>query len=230
MSEHELKGHIMRAIQLILAALSLSLATSSFSQGYTWTEYVSREDHFSVSFPDDPTIEEISYPTEYRINLPGRVYSYEDGGTLFSVTVVDYNSAIDIHNARNEDCRTSGGDGDLCQDDGPEDVRGAIVYATWNIMNRDDVDVIHYAHYNSDRVEGHNIRLIGDNGSLTTAVIHMHEDKLYVLEATVPRGAPAPGLFQISLAFLDDQYKRIRYDWVGTMLYSNGYPPTPRVR
>jgi len=220
----------MRLIQLTLATLSLSFVAPAFSQGYTWTEYISREDHFSVSFPGDPTIEEINYPTEYRITLPGRVYSYEDGGSLYSVTVVDYNDAIDIHNSRNEACQASGGDGDLCQDDGPEDIRGAIVYATWNIMQRDGVDIVHYAHYNSDRVEGHNIRLIGNDGSLITVVIHMHENKLYILEAMVPRGAPAPGLFQISLAFLDDEYNRIRYEWVGTMLYSNGYPPTPRVR
>ena len=220
----------MRVMQLILAVLLFNYVAVSFSQGYTWTEYVSRQDHFSISFPGDPSIEEVTFPTEYRITLPGRVYSYEQGNSLFSVTVVDYNNAIDIHLARNEQCRASGGDGDLCQDDGPEEIRGALVYASWNIMNRDDAKTVHYAHYNSDRVEGHNIRLIRDDGALITAVVHMHENKLYIVEATVPQGAPAPGLFQISLAFLDDEYNRIRYDWVGTMIYSNGSPPTPRVR
>ncbi len=220
----------MRALQLILISVLFFYASSAFSQGFTWSEYISRDDHFSISFPGDPSVEEISYPTEYRINLPGRVYSYEQNDHLFSVTVVDYNDAIDIHHARNERCRESGGDGDLCQDDGPEEVRGAIVYASWNILKRDDAKTVHYAHYNSDRVEGHNIRQIRDDGALITSVVHMHEDKLYIVEATVPKGRPAPGLFQISLAFLDEDYNRIRYDWVGTMLYSNGYPPTPRVR
>ena len=57
----------------------------------------------------------------------------------------------------------------------------------------------------------------------------MHENRLYILEATVPRGAPAPGLFQISMRFLDDEYQAVRYEWEETRLYSNGYPPPARV-
>jgi hypothetical protein len=56
----------------------------------------------------------------------------------------------------------------------------------------------------------------------------MHEDRLYILEANVPRGAPAPGLFQISVRFLDSQLRPVRYEWDGIQLYSNGYPPPPR--
>jgi hypothetical protein len=183
-----------------------------------------------VSFPGEPSVREIAYPTEYRISLPGRVYSHEDGAYLFSVTVVDYSDAVDIHLARVESCQAAGGDGDICQDDGPEEMRGALVYASWNIMNRDGVEVTHYAHYNSDRIEGHAIRLTNADESRTSAVVHMHEDRLYVLESTAPRGAPAPGVFQISLQFLDDEYAPVRYEWQGTQLYSNGYPPPPRIR
>jgi hypothetical protein len=200
------------------------------AQGVTWSEYVSRDDYFAISFPGEPTVEEIVYPTEYRIELPGRVYSYEQDGRRYAITVIDYRDAIDIHLARNEACRAAGGDGDQCQDDGPEEMRGAIVYASWNIMKRDGVTVEHYAHYNSDLVEGHAIRLTNADGSRTSAAIHMHEDRLYIIEATVPAGAPAPGLFQISMQFLDDEYKRVRYRWEGTRLYSNGYPPPARTR
>ena len=219
----------MRVIPLLSAALALVASETISAQGLTWTEYESRQDYFSVSFPGNPTIEEITYPTEYRIELPGRLYSYDDGSNRFSMTVIDYNDAVDIHLARNAACFAAGGDGDLCQDDGPEEMRGAIVYASWNIMNRDDVDVNHYAHYNSDRVEGHAIRLTNENGSRTSAAVHMHENRLYILEATVPRGAPAPGLFQISMRFLDDEYQAVRYEWEETRLYSNGYPPPARV-
>ena len=220
----------MRIVPYLSAAIALLLSSHALGQGMTWSEYISREDFFSVSFPGEPTVEQITYPTEYRISLPGRVYSYEQGPYRYSVTVVDYTGAIDIHLARNESCRAAGGDGDLCQDDGPEDIRGAIVYASWNIMNREDVDVDLYAYYNSDLVEGHNIRLTNPDGSRTSAVVHMHENRLYILEATVPRGAPAPGLFQISLQFLDSEYNRVRYSWDGIRLYSNGYPPPPRTR
>ena len=220
----------MRVVKLTSATLALSLSAPVFAQSFSWTEYVSREDYFSVSFPGEPSIEEITYPTEYRITLPGRVYSYEDGPYRYSVTVVDYKDAIDIHLARNESCRAAGGDGDLCQDDGPEEMRGALIYAAWNIMNRDGADVNHFAHYNSDLVEGLNVRLTEADGSRTSAIVHMHEDRLYILEATVPQRAPAPGIFQISMRFLDEDYRRIRYSWQGTRLYINGYPPPPRTR
>ena len=221
---------MMRIVPLTAAALALCAPWPGFAQSFAWTDYVSREDYFSVSFPGEPTVEAITYPTEYRITLPGRVYSYDDGPYRYSVTVVDYRDAIDLHLARNEACRAAGGDGDQCQDDGPEEMRGAIVYASWNIMNREGVEVNHYAHYNSDLVEGHNVRLINADASRTTAIVHMHEDRLYILEATVPPGAPAPGIFQISLRFLDSDYNRIRYSWQGTQLYINGYPPPPRTR
>jgi len=54
----------------------------------------------------------------------------------------------------------------------------------------------------------------------------MHENRLYILEGTVPAGAPAPALFQTSLGFLDKDGKGIRYETP----YSNGFPPPRRVR
>lgn len=218
----------MRLVLLMSAALILSASWPASAQD--WTEYVSREDFFSVSFPGEPMVEDITYAGEYRISLPGRVHSLENRRGDYSVTVVNYADAVEIHQERIKACTAAGGDGDSCQDDGPEEVRGAIVYASWNFINRDGVEVTHYAHYNSDRVEGHEIHLTNADQSRTFAVVHMHEDRLYILEATVPRGAPAPGLFQVSLRFLDDEWNAVRYQWVGTQLYSNGYPPPPRIR
>lgn len=219
----------MRRVLLISIA-SIWLSGLALAQGTTWTEFVSKQDLFSISFPGQPTVQAITYPTEYRITLPGRVYAHTNGGARYSVTVVDYSDAIKRHTERNAKCKADGGDGDECQDDGPEDVRGALVYASWNFMKRDGVKLTHYAHYNSDRVEGHEIHLTNPDGSRTFGVVHMHENRLYILEATVPKGAPAPGLFQISLRFLDKDLRPVRYEWQGIQLYSNGYPPPPRVR
>jgi len=218
----------MQRVSLMTAALVLCVSGPAFAQGATWTEYVSKADFFSISFPGAPKIQEITYPTEYRITLPGRVYSVENGGSRFSVTVVDYRDAMKLHEARNKKCAADGGDGDQCQDDGPEEIRGALVFASWNYIKRENAKVTHYAHYNSDRVEGHEIHLTNADRSRTFAVAHMHEDRLYILEATVPPGAPAPGLFQVSVRFLDKQWNPVRYEWEGTQLYSNGYPPPPR--
>jgi hypothetical protein len=218
----------MRFRAPVLAALILAMPMPAFAQ--EWTEFVSKQDYFSVSFPGQPAVREITYPTEYRITLPGRLYAVDGKRGRFSVTVVDYRDAMKIHEARNKKCVADGGDGDQCQDDWPEEMRGVLVYASWNFMKRDGVKLTHYAHYNSDRVEGHEVHLTNADGSRTFAVAHMHEDRLYILEATVPRGAPPPGIFQISLRFLDKEWRPVRYEWVGTQLYSNGYPAPPRVR
>jgi hypothetical protein len=215
---------------LLISIGSVCLSGLALAQGTTWTEFVSKQDFFSISFQGQPTVQAITYPTEYRVTLPGRVYAHGSGGARYSVTVVDYSDAIKLHAERNAKCKADGGDGDQCQDDGPEEVRGALVYASWNFMKRDGVKLTHYAHFNSDRVEGHEIHLTNADGSRTFGVVHMHENRLYILEAMVPKGAPAPGLFQISLRFLDKDLKPVRYEWQGIQLYSNGYPPPPRVR
>jgi len=44
----------------------------------------------------------------------------------------------------------------------------------------------------------------------------------------VPKTAPAANWFQISIQFLDEQYKPVRYTYYGLQIYSNGYPKPPR--
>ena len=193
----------MRLVPLMSVALMLVGSGSAFAQE-EWKEYVSKTDFFSISFPGQPKVQEITYPTEYRITLPARVHSYVDGANRYSVTVVDYRNAVKIHEERVKNCKANGGIADECQDDGPEEMRGAIVYASWQFMQR-NAKLTHYAHYNVDVVEGHELHLTNSDGSRTFAVIHMHENRLYIVEATVPKGAPAPGLFQISLRFLDNE-------------------------
>jgi hypothetical protein len=54
----------------------------------------------------------------------------------------------------------------------------------------------------------------------------MHENRLYVMEGTVPEGYPEPGLFQQSLGFVDENGNGVRYrDY-----YDNDYPAPPRVQ
>jgi len=87
--------------------------------------------------------------------------------------------------------------------------------------------VTHLAHYNIDVIEGHEVHTINPDESRTYAAIHMYENRLYIAEATVPKGAPASNWFQISLRFLDEQYRPVRYQYSGLMTYSNGYPKPP---
>jgi hypothetical protein len=237
----------MRLIRLIPAALILlspvcasAQAPSIFAPGQEATDYVNRADYFSINFIGQPTVREITYPTEYRISLPGRVYTSVVGRNTYTVTVVDYRDAVKIHEARNAKCAEDAGAnkpgltqqqrrdavGDSCQDDGPEEMHGAIVYATWNFIQK-AAKVTHLADYNTDLVQGNEIHVINPDESRTYATIHMHENRLYITQATVPKGAPAANWFQISLRFLDAQYNAVRYTWDGFQLYANGRP-TPR--
>lgn len=103
---------------------------------------------------------------------------------------------------------------------------GGEAYALSKFMVRQGTTVTFFGWFYQDLIEGLQAQLTNADGSRTFVAVHMHDDRLYVLEATVPRGAPEPGLFQQSLQFLDQDGKTIRYETV----YSNRYPRPRRSR
>lgn len=213
----------MRLKHLVPAALLLFMPGPSFAQG--WIEYASPADFFTVNFPGQPALQDITYATEYGLTLPARVHSYVDGPNRYAVTVVDYTNAEKLHGERVKRCQEAGGDGDTCFNHWWNDVRGAIAHASAALIQR-DAKVTHFANYSADLVEGHRLQLTNADRSRTFAVIHMHEYRLYILEGTVAPGALPPALFQQSLGFLDKEGKRIRYE----TMYSHGYPTPRRTR
>lgn len=227
-------------MRLIYFAPALLLITSAPAIAQEPFDYVSKLDYFSINMPSEPKIAEIKWADEYRIMLPARVYTAEQGRNHYTVTVVDYRDAPKIHAARNVQCiHEAGADkpgltqqqrrdliGDSCQDETVKDIRGAMMWATWNIVQK-AAKVTHLAHYNIDVIEGHEVHTINPDESRTYAAIHMYENRLYIAEATVPKGAPASNWFQISLRFLDENFKPVRYQYSGLMTYSNGYPKPP---
>jgi len=203
----------MRLISLV-AAFVLFISGPAFAQ--EWIEYQNREDLFSVNFPADPEVSTISWATEYGITLPGRLYVAKDGPNRYSVTVVDYNDAQQLHAKRLEGCKLYP---NVCQNPFNGELRGAIDFALWGILQR-DAKLTHYAYYNSDRVEGRRIQLLNADKTKTFAAIHMHQNRLYIFEGTVTASSPPPGLFQQSLGWIDKQGRRIRY----ATTYSNVWP------
>ena len=213
----------MLRLSLIAAALSLLISTHSFAQ--EWVEYASQPDFFSINFPTEPKIENITFATEYGVKLPGRVYSSSEGANRYSVTVIDYTEAAKLHEQKSKACLAEGKYPDFCSDHGRLDIRGAIDFATWSYLKK-DAKVTFFAYYNSDLVEGRQVQLTNNaDGSRTFLAIHMHENRLYILDGTVPKGAPQPALFQQSMGFIDKDGKRIRY----TEIYSNAYPAPKRL-
>ncbi len=55
----------------------------------------------------------------------------------------------------------------------------------------------------------------------------MHDNRLYLLEGTVPEGYPEPGLFQQSMGFVDRDGNGIRYQALYTAYTGLGESPMP---
>ena len=105
------------------------------------------------------------------------------------------------------------------------------MYATFKLLQR-NATVTNLAWEWQDLVEGHSLQLTNTaDESRTFAFIAMHQRRLYILEGTVPKGYPEPGLFQQSLGWVDQNGNSIRYQ----SIYSNSfhalgiYPPPPVV-
>ena len=214
----------MRLIPLVSAAVVVFISGPAFAQG--WIQYVSLADFFNVNFPSEPEVRDITYPTEYGVTLPARLHSVENGPNRYSVTVVDYANVEEVHAKRLEGCGDpSRSNANLCGNPWINELRGAMDYAAFSFLQR-DATVTHYAYYNAERVEGRRIQLTNADRSRTFVAIHLHENRLYVLEGTAPPGAPPPALFQQSLGFIDEKGIRVRYDTI----YANMYPIPPRVQ
>ncbi len=227
----------MRLITLMSAAVILCSTGTAFGQG--WAPYFSVEDGFSATFPGEPTVEEITYDTEYRMTLRGRVHRSSDRRGSYSTTVIDYRNILNMHNEAVEKCRAANGanglDGDSCQNDGRVEVLGAMDFAAWNYMKREGVETTHFMWYFLEVVAGKLLHLDNPDGSRTYAVIHQHEGRLYIHEAVVQPGQPEPVLFMQNLGFLNEAGESVRY----RTMYTEGYgewefpspnPPERRVR
>jgi len=218
----------MPLMRLIPAAFILFTPALSFAQG--WIEYVSRPDFFAVNFPGQPKVQDFMYLSERAGRFPARLYTAAQGPSRYAVTVADYTDAERIHTERAKNCPPdahTGCSGSPTMGVGAwiVDVRGAMEFAARKYIQSDS-KVTFFGWNFIDLVEGRQIHLTNPDGSRTFVAIHMHVNRLYVLEATVPKGYPEPGLFQQSLQFLDKEGKTVRY----VSVYTNMMPPPPRSR
>ena len=208
------------AVPVVLAA-SLSAAAPAFAQD--WAPMTSREDGFRANFPGKPTVETISYTTEFNLTLPGRVYRASDTFGRYSTTVVDYRDVERMHGERAAACRAAKGanqkDGDSCQNDFTLEVAGAMDHAMFRYLKRDGVKITQYGTYFVEVVSGRLLHLTNADRSRTNVAVHQHAGRLYIHEATVPVDMPEPILFMESLAWVNGEGLAIRY----RTLYTEGY-------
>ena len=205
---------MMQLTPLLSSVLVLTLSSSAFAQ--EWEEFFSKDERFTCNFPGKPTITETTWTSQFGAILPARVYSGTSGSGKFSVTVVDYNPIQRLLSERSMSC-TPGAE--TCQgihDWGlgywKNDVRGAVVYAVNTFLQRDAKVVNLMANF-ADLVAGEELQLTNTKDqSRTFASIYMHDNRLIILEATVPKNYPPPTIFQQSLSWLDEKGTRIRYN------------------
>jgi hypothetical protein len=211
----------MRMTALVFA---LGLFVSGPAAAQEWEEYVNTEDGFKVLFPGQPKVAQTTWMSQLGYTLPGRVYTAEKGQERYSVTVIDYSSLEQqgIERSKtcppgNANCRATAGAA-LGPGYWRHDERGAIVYATFKLLQRGGT-LTDLKWEWQDMVEGHIIQLTNADQSRTFAWIAMHERKLYIMEGTVPKGYPEPGLFQQSVGWVDKDGNGLRYQ----IIYSNSY-------
>jgi hypothetical protein len=213
---------ILRVARPLLLVPVVLLLLPGVGRGQEWIEYVSRDDLFTVNFPGQPSVSTVDWKTEYGLTLPAHITRYDTKDSHYLVTAVDYSNVQKIHADRLRGCTLYP---DQCNNPSEGELRGAMEYAAWQFLKR-DAKVTYYAYGNTERIEGRRLQLTNADGSRTFGEIHMHENRLYIFEATVPKGAPSPELFQQSVGFVDKNGVRVRYNG----LYSNPYPPPPRVQ
>jgi hypothetical protein len=203
-----------RLTPLLSSILVIALSGTVFAQ--EWEEFLSPDERFTCNFLSNPTVTETTWTSQFGAILPARVYSGALGSGRYSITVVDYNPIQRLLSERSMSCpagtETCQGIHDWGLGYWKNDVRGAVVYAVSKFLERDAKVVNLMANF-ADLVAGQELQISNNKDqSRTFASIYMHDNRLIILESTVPKNYPPPEIFQQSLGWLDEKGVRIRYN------------------
>ena len=221
-------------MRMIVPALALVLLAPGLAAAQEFAEFANIEDGFKIDFPGTPKVTPISWTSEHGFVLPGRVYAADRGREHYSVTVVDYGGIEQMGIERAKKCPPGA---EPCLGSGlagigywKHDVRGAIIFATQKFMSQPGAQVTEFTWQQQDLVEGHQVQIVKPDGSRSFAFITMHKMKLFVVEGTVPKGYPAPALFQNSMGWVDANGNGIRYQTMyNNEFHGMGVYPVPAV-
>ena len=210
--------HMSRGVLAALILSMFSLAMPAAAQ--EWEQYVYIDDGFSVLFPSPPEIENFTWTSEVRYQLPARTFRATRGQERYSATVVDYRSLEQQGIERAQNCPPAaetciGGNGIPMPTTGAGywkmDSRGAMTFAVKKLLTRPGVTISDLSFQFVSVVSSYAVHLVNADQSRTYATVSMHENRLYIFEATVPEHGPAPLLFQTSGGFVDENGQGIRY-------------------
>ena len=173
----------MPRIGFLITALALFAASEASAQA--WKEYLSREDAFVITFPGDPMIEETSWTDFNGTERPARRYSATRLGSLYTLIVADFTDA-DYNLTR----------GSFAHATYVYRMKGEVTFDSWNAI---------------DRVDGHQLQIMLDNGNKLFFAAHQHLGRLYILDVETVPGSSAPVQFIQGMVFLDENGERVRY-------------------
>jgi hypothetical protein len=193
----------MRLARLIAAVCALLVARPLFAQD--WIEYQNLQDHFAINAPGEPKTDAIKWKSEYESMFPGNVYRWQEGTSRYSVTVIDYSDSEAIYTANHHSADFQ--NAAYWQ----IDILGSIQYAATKYRMKPGVKVTFDNFHYINLVTGHQLSLLNPDQSRTFVGLYLHENRLYISEATVAKNMPAPIIFQQSMEFLDADGKSIRY-------------------
>ena len=218
-----------------ISVFALVLSVSAPAVAQDWIEYQNVQDGFKINFPGQPKIAATTWASEFGYTLPARVYSAELPKEKYTLTVVDYRGIEPQGEARKKAC-PAGAEPCIGSDLSgggywKHDVRGMLIFAPSKSIQGPG-KVTHYLWNHQDLVEGAELQITNPDESRTLVFISAHQMKLYVMEGTVAKGRPEPGLFQNSMGWVDEKGQGVRYQ----SIYANQFhalehvPPPPVAR
>jgi hypothetical protein len=170
----------MHVTRSVAVCLSLMLATPVLAQG--WAEFTQRDLQFSINFPATPDVQDTTFTTARGTAVPAKLYSAATDVGRYSILVVDFTKQ-------------------------PWEQLGAIDHAAAMIRKKgkprydEPVDL--------DGIPGHTISFDAADGRYGMVAIYNFDGRLYVSEASVPRGATPPSQFQQSIVIYDRNGGRV---------------------
>jgi len=178
--------------------LPVLLAFPGIAAAQNWQQFKSIEDRFSVNFPGDPILEEVTFTAEDGNEIPARLWSARSGEEYYAVTVIDFDPHYEPHDPT---------------------VQGSMAHAATEFRRRfpSMENVTYDGAMRIDRIPGHTLQISKPEGGFLYVLLVLHQDevlnaqRLYITEADVPPGVPPPGHFQQSFEILDETGADIRY-------------------
>jgi hypothetical protein len=189
------------------AVLAFACSIPGLAGAQDWVEFVHLTDRFAIMFPTEPEITETTHVSANGVRFPARIYFARGGASSYSVTVADYTDAQRRHRERPD-----GTDASSSEQFWVMDVRASVAHVANGFRHRGG-EVTYDGWVDIDKIEGHQLQITNPDGSRSFIGIHLNAGRLYILESTVPRGAPAPELFRSSMQFLNENGEHIRYTY-----------------